>query len=117
MTKINGRKLDTFSGDSFYGVPLTSLFIEGLAVELRHGKRNGRDYSYIVYTDGESIKWRIEPLSITENKKLHGLKLMHRNRYGRSGFHTQTREWATPRGLRALLAAIREHESYELQQG
>lgn len=108
------KRLRNYTGTDFYGV--AALVVAGLEAEVRHGLRQGRAYSYLVFRDEAGIKWKIIP-SVSHRGRVQSPRLHHRNRYGRRGFHSQhQRARGTSTGLRDLVAYIRRHEEYERRQ-
>ena len=106
------KRFKKFNGQNFYGIDMGLLAVDGLSAEIRNGKQEGKNYSYVVFRDGNSIKWKIVP-AVNPAGTLRRLTLLHRNTYGRRGFHKQTFAWGNPTGLRELVDIIRKHEVYE----
>lgn len=105
------KTLRTFTGRDFYGMDVPQ--VPGLQVAVRHGTREGHPYSYIIYRDHAGIKWKIIP-AITPKGRVKSVRLHHRNRYRRQGFHSQGKwAWGTPKGVRDLVVYIQNHEDYE----
>ena len=110
------NRLGHFNDQSFYGILPKTGNLRELTAEVRHGKRKGVVYSYIVFLDERGlIKWKIIPV-ITHRGKIRSLHLYHRNTYGNKGFHSQiVSAWGTPKGLRDLIDYIHKHEVFEKQ--
>src|SRR5258708_5859386 len=106
-------ELSKFSERSFCGVT-TLPPILGLIADIRHGVRSGPRYSYIVYLDGQGVKWKIVPTIVAKSGKISALHLYHRNSAGRRGSHSPGHSaWGTHEGLRDLVQYIHHHEEYE----
>ena len=74
-------------------------------------------YSYVVFLDDRSIKWKIVP-QVSHRKRVISLGLYHRNRWGCREFHWQSQgAWGTARGLRELVEYIEGHERLERRKG
>src|SRR5260370_42524259 len=107
------RKLPKFSEHSCDGVT-TLAPSPGLIADIRHGVRSGQRYSYIVYLDGQGMKWKIVPTVVVKSGKISALRLYHRNSAGGRGFHSQGQNaLGTQEGLRDLVQQIRSHEDYD----
>lgn len=88
---------------------LGKLRVPSQAGDLRCGFR-GRKRPYIALSDNEGVRWKLIAM-FTHRQKIHGLKLYHRNSYGRRGFHSQhVRASGTKKGLRELLAYVAKHD-------
>ena len=100
-----------YTDSDFYGVSPRN--VNGLTLDVRFGKRKGAKYAYVVYLDEKSIKWKIIP-TVNQNGRVRGLRLFHRNSWGRKGFHSQfVWTWGTPSGLREIISYIENHEKIE----
>lgn len=114
MVKRNGRNKLRYNGSDFYGLTVKKEIGE-LTSQVRHGAIKGIPYSYIVLLDQQGlVKWKIIP-RVTHNSRVSKLSLLHRNKWGAKGFHTQNcSEWGTVAGLKSILEYIRRHEVWEL---
>lgn len=112
-----GKKFSKYTGTDFYGLSSEPLSRDlnkiGLQGEVRHGVRQGQPYSYIVFRDDKSIKWKIIP-TVSHRGRIGSLRLYHRNKFGRRGFHSQGNlAWGTRGGLRELLEYIIKHDEWD----
>lgn len=107
--------LTTQDKDSFYGMRLETIHVEGLTPRLFHGIRQGEPYTRLDLLDATGVKWQIRPTSFSLKKIPASFRLYHRNRYGPRGFHSQ-KELATgtrSSAVRDLLDYVARHEQYE----
>ena len=95
-----------------------------LTVEVKTGTDRGikfyyvvfRDEHHIIWKDEHHIIWKIVP-TITHNLRIQSYRLLHRNKWGTKGFHTQQREWGNQKGFRKLLQTIADYRLIEEERG
>jgi len=113
---MNKGKFSSYNGKNFYGHEIGADIVSGLRAEVKHGVKQGRSYSYIVFHDTQGIKWKIFPSTFSRWDTPGSLRLHHRNKFGRKGFHSQRKlAWGTAAGLNELIDYITNHEEYERQ--
>ncbi len=105
-----------YDSHSFYGYRLTGddvLQVEGLSVTIKHGKRRGEPYAYIVYKgEGDLIQWKIVPARFNDAGGPEVLRLYRRRTDGRRGVASEGEEVpASMDGLQDLVSYIRDHEA------
>lgn len=106
--------LDAYDGETFYGCSMSlAKLVPHLRCKVEHVVKEGRPYSYITFSDGEGVKWKIMPNLGPEGTVL-GLRAEQRNRRGGPGFHAQcVREQASETGVNALIRYIKQYEAFE----
>lgn len=110
--------LDTYDGQTFYGCSLSlAKLVPHLHCEVGHAVNEGRPYSYVTFSDGEGVKWKIMP-NLGADGTVLSLRAEQRNRRGGPGFHAQcVREQASETGVNALIRYIKQYEAFEKKQG
>ena len=104
----------SFNSKNFYGKWIPVDTVPGLRAEVCHGKMQGRDYSYITFSDDRGIKWRILPVRLSRTGSPTAIKAVARDRrVGERPRHEQ----ASPSGFNELVAYIQRREAQERQEG
>ncbi|GIK37761.1 MAG: hypothetical protein BroJett011_15940 [Chloroflexota bacterium] len=106
--------LNAYDGETFYGCSLDlARLIPHLRCEIGHEVQEGQPYSYITFSDSESVKWKIMP-NLGADGAVLSLRAQQRNRRGGPGFHDQcVREQASEVGVNALIRYIKQYETFE----
>lgn len=106
--------LNAYDGQTFYGCSVSlAKLVPHLRCDVGHTVKEGQPYSYIAFSDGEGVKWKIMPHLGADGAVL-SLRAEQRNRRGTPGFHAQcVREQASETGVNALIRYIQQYEAFE----
>ncbi len=107
------KRFSGFNSKNFYGKWVAGDMVPGLRAEVCHGTMQGRDYSYVTFSDDLGIKWRILPVRLSRTGFPTAIKAIARDR--RSGERPR-HEQASPSGFNELVAYIQRREAQERQE-
>ena len=100
------KRLYPFNGRNFYGKQIAGDVVPSLVAEVRHGQLKGVACSYVVFSDGDGVKWRISPTMLGRAGLPMGIRATPRAGSIIRGLSAA----ATPTGVNNLIHYIKQCE-------